>query len=233
MITFKLLGLLLAYPKEELQIHMGDLKTALEDDGLLPAKTKKSLFAFMDDLANRDLMEVQEDYVSLFDRGRTLSLYLFEHIHGESRDRGQAMVDLTDHYKAHGFSLAAKELPDYLPLFLEFLSQIDIAEAQELLGETIHIIAGVGAKLKTKKSGYQHIYWALQDLTSVKVDEAFLAQAAAEAEKEDTSLEALDKEWEDTPAFDGTGDADCGTCPSTIRHSENNPAANANLASGH
>jgi len=233
MITFKILGLLLAYPKEDLHSHMGELKTALEADDLLPAKVQKPLFAFMDDLAAQDLMQVQEEYVSLFDRGRTLSLYLFEHIHGESRDRGQAMVDLTDHYKARGFLLAANELPDYLPLFLEFLSQIDPAESQELLGETIHIIAGVGAKLKAKKSGYQHIYKALEALTTVKVDEEFLAQAASEANKEDTSLEALDKEWEETPAFDGTGEADCGVCPSATRHPGNTPEPNVTPASGH
>lgn len=233
MLTFKLLGLLLSYPSEGLQQHMGEAKSAIADEGLIPTKIQKPLFAFMDDLARRNLMRVQEEYVALFDRGRTHSLYLFEHIHGESRDRGQAMVDLTDHYKAHGYTLSATELPDYLPLFLEFLSQVPADEAQELLGETIHIIAGVGAKLKTKKCGYHHVYRALEALSKVKVDEKFLEQAAAEAEKEDTSLEALDKEWEEAPAFDGTGDLGCNTCPSTTRHPQSQPNAEPVSATRH
>lgn len=232
MLTFKLLGLLLSYPSADLQENMGAIKSSLKEEGVIPAKNLKPLFGFMDDLARRNLMRVQEDYVALFDRSRANSLYLFEHIHGESRDRGQAMVDLSDHYKAQGFTVSSNELPDYLPLFLEFLSQVPALEAQNLLGETIHIIAGVGAKLKSKKSGYHHIYRVLEVLSDVKVDEKFIEQAVAEVEREDTSLEALDKEWEDAPAFDGAGEADCNTCPSATRHPQQtvsptgpNPAA--------
>lgn len=232
MLTFKLLGLLLTYPSQGLQEHMSEVKSVLAEEGLVPSKIQKPLFEFMDDLARRNLMRVQEDYVSLFDRGRTHSLYLFEHIHGESRDRGQAMVDLSDHYKAHGYTLAANELPDYLPLFLEFLSQVPADEAQELLGETIHIIAGIGAKLKTKKSSYHQIFRALEAVSKVKVDAKFIEQAVVEAEKEDTSLEALDKEWEEAPAFDGTGGLGCNTCPSAMSHTQTNtkPAADTPAA---
>ncbi len=231
--SFKILGLLLAYPTKELQQHMGELKAAIEMEAAVPAKLQRPLFQFMDDLARRNLMRVQEDYVALFDRGRAHSLYLFEHIHGESRDRGQAMVDLSDHYISHGITLSANELPDYLPLFLEFLSQIDFSEAQELLGETIHIIAGVGAKLKAKKQGYHQIFRALEALTTVKVDEKFIEQAVSEAEAEDTSNEALDKDWEDAPAFDGTGQADCNICPSATRHPINSPKAGDAPAASH
>ncbi len=230
MLTFKLLGLLLSYPNEDMQNNLGEVKTALASEGLISAKTQKPLFEFIDSLARRNLMRIQEEYVALFDRSRANSLYLFEHIHGESRDRGQAMVDLADHYKAHGFTLSAKELPDYLPLFLEFLSQVPATDAQELLSETIHIIAGVGAKLKAKKCGYHHVYRALEALSTVKVDEKFLEQAVSEAEKEDTSLEALDKEWEEAPAFDGAGDLGCNTCPSAIRHPQTTNAS-ADIAS--
>jgi len=233
MLTFKILGLMLGYPSQELQQQMGDLKAALEKEGLIPAKLQRRLFEFMDDTARKNLMDVQESYVALFDRGRAHSLYLFEHIHGESRDRGQAMVDLSDHYISHGITLSAKELPDYIPLFLEFLSQIDMAEAQELLGETIHIVAGIGAKLKAKKSDYHLVFGALEALTDVKVNEKFLEQAVTEAAAEDTSLEALDKEWEEAPAFDGTGDADCNTCPSTTRHPVNVSKADVTPAATH
>jgi len=218
MLTFKILSLLLGYPTADLQNDMDALKVALKEEALLPAKLEKPLLDFMDRTARRNLMRVEEDYVELFDRGRTHSLYLFEHIHGESRDRGQAMVDLSDHYISRGITLSAKELPDYLPLFLEFLSQIEAEEAQELLGETVHIIAGVGAKLKAKNSGYAHVFAAIEALSNVKVDDKLRQQAVEEAASEDTSLEALDKEWEDAPAFDGAEGADCGTCASSTRH---------------
>ncbi|NVJ96655.1 MAG: nitrate reductase molybdenum cofactor assembly chaperone [Alphaproteobacteria bacterium] len=218
MLSYKILGMLLTYPGEELQHHMDELKHAIEGEGAVPAKIRKPLFAFMDDLARRKLLRVQEDYVALFDRSRAHSLYLFEHVLGESRDRGQAMVDLTDLYKEHGFKLAQRELPDYLPLFLEFLSVLPFEAAQELLGEIVHILAAVGAKLKAKKSGYHHVFRALEALTEVKADPKFVEQAVSDAEKEDTSLEALDKEWEETPAFDGLGAAACGVCPDAGRH---------------
>ncbi|SDE11347.1 MULTISPECIES: nitrate reductase molybdenum cofactor assembly chaperone [Kordiimonas] len=214
--TFKIMGMLLAYPTEDLQQHMDELKAVITEEKLIPQKIMKPLLGFMDDLARRNLMRVQEDYVANFDRSRAHSLYLFEHVHGESRDRGQAMVDLLDLYKSHGFELAARELPDYLPLFLEFLAILPFEQAKELLGETVHILGAVGAKLKAKKLGYQHVYRALEALSDAKADEKFVEQALLDAEQEDTSLEALDKEWEETPAFDG--DASCAVCPSATRH---------------
>ena len=227
MLTYKLLGTLLTYPSEGLQHHMDEVKSAIEGEGLLPAKVQRALFDFMDGYATRNLLRQQEDYVALFDRGRTHSLYLFEHVHGESRDRGQAMVDLTDHYKAHGFTLTASELPDYLPLFLEFLSQLEMADAQALLDEIVHIVGAVGGKLKAKKSGYHQVFRAIEALAAVKVDKKFVAQAVADAEAEDNSLEALDKEWEEAPAFDGAGDASCAVCPEATRHPQSGPTAAA------
>ncbi len=218
MLTYKILGMLLTYPSEDLQQHMGELRQAIAAEGAVPAKIQKSLFTFMDDLARRNLVRVQEDYVALFDRSRVNSLYLFEHVHGESRDRGQAMVDLLDLYKQHGFKLAQRELPDYLPLFLEFLSVLPFEQSQELVGETVHILAAIGAKLKAKKSGYHHVFRALEALTTVKADPKFVEQAVSDAEAEDTSLEALDKEWEESPAFDGLGGAACGVCPDEGQH---------------
>jgi len=212
--TFKILGLLLTYPTEELQENMKSLTSILAREELLPGKLQKAVIKFMDQLAARNLLKAQEDYVSLFDRGRGNSLYLFEHIHGESRDRGQAMVDLIDHYKEKGLNLTAKELPDYLPLFLEFLSICPPEEAQENLGDVVHIIAAIGAKLKKRGSGYHVLFTALAKLTDVRIDQEFVKNALIEDAARDDSLEALDKEWEETPAFDGIGEDACATCPS-------------------
>lgn len=212
--TFKILGLLLSYPSEDLQVNMSELKAVLSEESYLPSKVEKALIKFMDQLASRNLLKAQEDFVALFDRGRGNSLYLFEHIHGESRDRGQAMIDLIEHYKEKGLDVSTKELPDYIPLFLEYLSVCKPEEAQETLGEVVHIMAAVGAKLKRKKSGYASVFLALEKMTKAKIDMEFVRQALIEDEARDDSLEALDKEWEDTPAFDGVGD-DCSVCPSS------------------
>ncbi|MCR9215482.1 MAG: nitrate reductase molybdenum cofactor assembly chaperone [Proteobacteria bacterium] len=212
--TFKILGLLLSYPTEELQDNMRSLSAVLAAENLLPSKLQRALINFIDRLASRNLLKAQEDYVSLFDRGRGCSLYLFEHIHGESRDRGQAMVDLIDHYKEKGLNLTAKELPDYLPLFLEFLALCPPEEAQETLGDVVHIIAAIGAKLKKRDSDYRIIFLALSKLTDAKIDKGFVETALIEDDARDDSPEALDKEWEETPAFDGIGDAACVSCPS-------------------
>ena len=206
----------MTYPTSVVQVHMDELKEALAADGLLSSRKLQKLGAFMDGLVASDLIDAQEDYVGLFDRGRGHSLYLFEHIHGESRDRGPAMVDLSESYKDHGFEAAAGELPDYIPLFMEFLSLLPPDEAQEYLNEVIHIFATIGVKLQDKGSDYHVIFDAIQSLASTKVSPEVLAQALEESQAADESFEALDKEWEEKPAFTGDPtqdmDADCGSC---------------------
>jgi len=120
--TFKLLGLLLTYPKDQLQAVVGSFTGVFVEEGILTKRQIKSLQPLMDDYANNDLIELQEEYVNTFDRSRNHSLYLFEHIHGESRDRGAAMVDMKEMYATKGLHISSNELPDYLPVFLEYLS---------------------------------------------------------------------------------------------------------------
>jgi nitrate reductase delta subunit len=88
--TLKVLSALLSYPTQELQGAGDALRSALRDEPLLPDETQKHLQQLIGEIAVGDLYDLQERYVDLFDRGRSLSLYLFEHVHGESRDRGQA-----------------------------------------------------------------------------------------------------------------------------------------------
>lgn len=211
--SYKVLSLLLGYPSEALQDNMEELKVALQEEGALKGRYTKKLYAFMDRLAQMDLLKLQEQYVALFDRSRTNSLYIFEHVHGESRDRGGAMIDLSETYEKYGYKLDSSELPDYLPLFLEFLSVLPPEDAQAFLRDAVHVIAMVGAKLGKKDSGYQYIFKAIEQLADTKIDPELIAQALLEAEQVDESMEALDKEWEETPAFDGMGGDDCGTCP--------------------
>ena len=105
-----------------MQAATGEIAAVLAEEGLVPAPLRAAIGALLAELAGRDIYELQERYFALFDRSRTLSLHLFEHVHGESRDRGQAMADLIALYRGHGLEPTASELPDFLPLFLEFLS---------------------------------------------------------------------------------------------------------------
>jgi len=213
MITCRAIARLLAYPDKDLQAHMHELKAAIASEDLVSHRLQKKLFAFMDGLANQDLIDAQEDYIELFDRGRGHSLYLFEHVHGDSRLRGQAMVDLRQQYMDHGLFPDDKELPDYLPLFLEYVSILPPLEGQDSVAEIVHILAAIGAKLKRKEGLYALAFEALTQLSTAKIDEDFVNKALREDEERDDSLEALDREWADTPAFDGLGDmADCGGC---------------------
>ena len=120
--TLKVLSLLLAYPTEEIRAAAPSFAPVLDEEGLLPEGRRGALRRLAAQLGERGLYDLEERYVLLFDRTRSLSLHLFEHVHGESRDRGQAMVELKDLYAANGLEMPANELPDYLPLFLEFLS---------------------------------------------------------------------------------------------------------------
>ncbi len=229
--TFKILGLLLTYPWDELQAHMSELESTLRAEGILRKKDLSRLIPFMARLADEDLLTLQEEYVSLFDRGRGNSLHMFEHVHGESRDRGQAMIDLSNMYRSKGLELDAAELPDYVPLFLEYISLCPFGEAQALLGEAVHIFATIGERLRAKNSDYAIIFDVLQTLTAVKVDPAVLEAARKAFEMDEDSLEELDREWEEAPAFDNTSAKMCQSCELNPLASQNSDAQSANTSS--
>jgi nitrate reductase delta subunit len=209
--TFKLLGLLLTYPGEQLQAAAGSFAEVLTDEGLLTKRQIKSLQPLLDDYANNDLISLQEQYVSTFDRSRNHCLYLFEHIHGESRDRGAAMVDMKEMYASKGLDINSNELPDYLPLFLEFLSFCELDEAIEMLADAIDVIATIGMHLDRNKSVYSTIFSALENMPNIDVDKKKVALAVKNAPKDPETFEELDKEWEETPAF-GNDETDCNNC---------------------
>jgi nitrate reductase molybdenum cofactor assembly chaperone NarJ/NarW len=217
--TFKILGLFLSYPKQELIDNMSDIKDVLKQENFLPKRTMKKVLAFCDYLSATDLFELQEDYVDLFDRGRAHCLHMFEHIHGESRDRGQAMVNLVESYAERGYYMQEGELPDYLPLFLEYLSCCPAEEAVELIGDPINVVATIGVRLKKRDSLYSILFEAIEALAKVKPDAAVIAEAKAEEVKEQT-LDELDEEWEEAEAFDNS--KDCGdACDMTQYHAQN------------
>ncbi len=210
--ALKIISLLLSYPTEDLIEGAPELKTALEGDDAIAREVKLLLGRLIDDLAGQDLYEAQERYVYLFDRSRSLSLHLFEHVHGESRDRGQAMVDLMTMYEDNGFVIDAKELPDYLPLFLEFLSILSKEEVDDLLAQTGHITAAIGERLKKRESIYSNAFAALGHVSKSKPDQKLLKELLDGAEDDPNDLSALDRIWEEeTVPFGGNaGENSCG-----------------------
>jgi nitrate reductase delta subunit len=209
--TLKVLSALISYPSIELQAAAAELREILIQEAVLPRTQRDAVIALIDDLATRDLFDAQERYVLLFDRTRSLSLHLFEHVHGESRDRGQAMVDLLQVYEAAGYAPTASELPDYLPMFLEFAATRSPDEALELIGQPGHVLAALGERLRKRHSPYQSVFRALVALAKVKLDEAQLAALRAEPDPSPDDLEALDAAWEEEEVTFGPGAAQsCG-----------------------
>ena len=159
--TLKVLSALLTYPTDDLVAAASELKTVLAKEALLKPKQLAALAALIDDIAQRDLFDAQERYIMLFDRTRSLSLHLFEHVHGESRDRGQAMVDLIKVYEDGGYTPTTAELPDFLPLFLEYAATRAPAEAIELIGQPGHVLAAMRERLAKRGSPYEAVFAAL------------------------------------------------------------------------
>jgi nitrate reductase delta subunit len=134
----------------------------------------------------------------LFDRSRTLSLNLFEHVHGESRDRGGAMVSLLETYRDAGFEPATTELPDHLPVLLEFLSTLPFVESQETLADAAHIFSALNARLARRESPYGAVFAALLQLSGVSADKEAVAELLEQPEVDPNDLEALDAVWEES-----------------------------------
>ena len=184
--NFRALAALLSYPERELIEALAEIRQAAPQ-----------LSALIDELETEPLEILQERYVALFDRSRALSLHLFEHVHGESRDRGQAMVDLAQTYAARGFAVAGNELPDYLPAFLEFLSVLSAAEAKGMLGETAGILRTLGDRLAERGSRYALVFAAL--LAAGGEPGLTKRLAARPTPGEEASPAAIDKAWMDEP----------------------------------
>ncbi|QNM95153.1 nitrate reductase molybdenum cofactor assembly chaperone [Chitinimonas koreensis] len=163
MSLYRILSALLSYPEQDLLDARAEIDAALAEH---PA-ARDALQPLTDLLAGHGLIALQENYVATFDRNPAHSLHLFEHVHGESRDRGQAMVDLLEEYRRHGFEPGVAELPDHVPLFLEYLSLVEPELAQALLGDAIHVLAAIGRRLARDESPYGAAFAVLCSLTPV------------------------------------------------------------------
>lgn len=214
--TLKAMSLLLSYPTEELKGEIGAIETALHADARLRPSALRALGALLAEIRDADIYDLEARYVTLFDRSRSLSLNLFEHVHGESRERGGAMVDLLETYRAGGFEPSGLELPDHLPTLLEFLATRPEPEARALLAEAAHILEAIALRLGRRESAYAGVLSALVDYCQARRRPTVAAAAAAlaaEPEDDPDDLEALDAVWEEAAVVFGP-DPNAG-CPAT------------------
>ncbi len=190
--SLRVLAALLGYPDERLRGHLPQMRELLREERALSPPRLAELDGLIDGLQRADPLEAEADYVELFDRGRSTSLHLFEHVHGDSRDRGPAMIDLGRTYEEAGLILAEGELPDYLPVVLEFVSTQPPREARAFLGEMAHLFNAIFGALQQRESAYAGVLGALLELAGEKAQ-----PVAAVAEP------PLDESWAEPVVFDG------------------------------
>ena len=190
--TMRVLAALLRYPDAAFRAALPELRTALADEAGLPRQRLAELDALLRQLQAMDPFEAESRFVDTFDRGRATSLHLFEHVHGDSRDRGPAMVDLGQMYERAGLLLDGDELPDHLSVVLEFASTQPERVAREFLGEMAHILNAVFSALRERENPYASAIGAVLELAGQKV------QAVPVVPDED-----MDDAWAEPPAFDG------------------------------
>ncbi|MGB5557520.1 MAG: nitrate reductase molybdenum cofactor assembly chaperone [Paracoccaceae bacterium] len=209
--TLKALSALLSYPSNDLKDAIGEIAEILEADKRLDARASRAIEPLIAEVEGMDLWDLEERYVMLFDRSRTLSLNLFEHVHGESRDRGGAMVSLVETYRAAGFDPVSSELPDHLPVLLEFLAHQPAVEARDILADAAHIFEALAERLTRRESSYAAVFSLLRRLSGAKVDQAVVTTLLELPDDDPTDLEALDAVWEESQVTFGP-DPNAG-CP--------------------
>ncbi|MEI8396118.1 MAG: nitrate reductase molybdenum cofactor assembly chaperone [Rhodospirillaceae bacterium] len=209
--SIKALGALLTYPEPDLIAALDEIRAILDAENLLPRKLREGVQGLIDHLASEDLLTLQEHYVTLFDRTRTLCLHLYEHVFGESRDRGQAMVRLAQLYDRHGFEIVGRELPDYLPLLCEFLAEVPSKSARAVLADALTPLAALRKRLSDRGEPYAAVLSGLIDLSGGKVNQAELEAFIAAQPRDPETLEELDRQAEEEPVTFGAGSAlkDC------------------------
>jgi nitrate reductase delta subunit len=191
-IFLRALAALLSYPDAALRAALPEIRAVLGEAPHVDAASRKQLLALADQLARGDALDVEARFVDLFDRGRGTSLNLFEHVHGDGRDRGPAMLDLRQRYLDAGLEPSGNELPDHLPMLLEYLSCRDVAEVRETLGDCAHVLRAIGNRLLHRRSRYAAVLGALLELARV---EGLDSHAPVPAPED------LDITWEERPAF--------------------------------
>jgi nitrate reductase delta subunit len=190
--TLRVLAHVLRYPDAAFRAHIPEMQAALKAEAALAPMRLAELHALLKHLAQHPALEVESGYVELFDRGRRTALHLFEHVHGDSRERGPAMIDLIQTYEKGGLFLGSEELPDHLPVLLEFASTQPPAQAREFLGEIAHIVRVIFSALQARQSPYASVLASVLELAGERAQTVPLAPEPA-----------MDETWAEPEVFGG------------------------------
>ncbi len=190
--SLRALSLLLSYPDAPMRSQLSALMDVLTQENALTKTRLAELKSFADLLQQLDPLEAEARYVETFDRGRSTCLNLFEHVHGDSRDRGPAMIDLAQTYAQSGLNLDPDELPDHLCVVLEFASTQTPEVAKSFLDEMAHILNAIFSGLLKRESPYAAVIAAVLELSGHKAQAVHIA-----------AEESLDESWQEPEAFDG------------------------------
>lgn len=202
--TLKVLGFLLTYPEQDHVLVAPECLDILRSEKWLSAAALEKLSAALKAFGDRELLDLQEDYVALFDRTPSLSLHLFEHIHGDSRDRGQALVDLLKVYEEAGLYIGTEEMPDYLPLFMEYAASLPPAEASETVGSIVNILSPLAERLRNRDSFYAALLDAMIETAARAPDPKAVEATLKKSSGKALSPAEMDAQWEEQFAFDNT-----------------------------
>ncbi|QIQ21691.1 nitrate reductase molybdenum cofactor assembly chaperone [Zophobihabitans entericus] len=195
--SLMIISCLLEHPTKEIWQAKDELLTEVATCDELSVEQKHQLMSFIQTYLSMPLLEAQSLYCETFDLGQVTSLLIFEHVHGDSRERGQAMVELMNHYQQAGLMLHdQKQLPDYLPLFLEFIAQLPVDKQPSWLHGIATVIRLLEMRLEKKESIYQSLFTLLFALSATQVDEPTLQQQVAQEEVSYTP-QMLDKIWQE------------------------------------
>lgn len=212
--SIKVLSFLLAYPSAAHQEVLPECMEILEEEKGLSAKALQRVSELCQWIESRPLLDIQEEYVDLFDRTPSLCLHLFEHIHGDSRERGQAMVDLGEIYKSSGLIILSDEMPDFLPLFLEYLSTLSPEKTYQNLGDVGSVLGAIGERLKKRQSHYASVFEALLEMADRKPNLKEIEEAVKKDSGKIPDLAEIDQQWEEQFAFENTDQTTgAGGCP--------------------
>lgn len=204
--SLQALARVLDYPEAALQQHAAELADILGAPAELSEAERAAVVVFVTELGEMDLYDAQARYVETFDRGRKTSLYVFEHVYGESRDRGPAMVELKQAYSEHGLETDTRELPDFLPVLLEFCAQLPEESARTWLVETTHVLQRVCVRLAERDSGYASAFTVLLRLIGADPAPEALTDMAGKEQRDDTPA-AIDRVWAEVPVTFGPNEA--------------------------
>jgi nitrate reductase molybdenum cofactor assembly chaperone NarJ/NarW len=157
-VIFKLFSILLRYPDDEILEHRAEIAAAIRH--LPESSAKDAVLDFLAYWEGEPASRLQSSYTANFDFKRRGCLYLSYYRHGDSRARGQVLADMKETYARSGYPLDTTELPDYLPLVLEFASEA-LETGLPILAEHRAAIEVIRRSLRYDESPYAHLLDAL------------------------------------------------------------------------